>query len=94
MENNFYVGVVHYGKRLLKGEYTEKLVLYSEDNINYLDLKNDRYYTTDTSSKDYVMRESLISTDISQYRDDYLYLLSKYKENSSIKMKIKFYGAK
>ena len=88
MENNFYVGVVYHGRRLVKPEYREKLVLYSDDNINYVDLVNNVYYTSDKDSRDYVEKETLISTNIREYRDDYLYLLNKYKNNSVVKKRI------
>ena len=89
MENNFYVGVVFHGKRPFKVEYTEKLVLYSDDNFNYLDLINDIYYTIDESNRDYVIKESLVPTDISEYREDYLYMLSRHNENRLSRKKIK-----
>lgn len=80
MENNFYVGVVHHSKKLFKAEYSEKVVLYSEDSVNYLDLKCGVWYTTDKNDKDYVESDSVIPTDISLYREDYGYMLSRYKE--------------
>ena len=47
MENNFYVGIVHHNKKVTKEAYNEKLVLYSTNNYDYLDLINDIEYTTD-----------------------------------------------
>jgi len=88
MENNFYVGVVFHGKRAFKNEYSEKLVLYSEDNYNYLDLINNLYYSIDTNNRDYVIEESLVPTDVSEYREDYLYMLSRCKENGLSRKKI------
>lgn len=88
MENNFYVGIVYHGKKLFKPAYKEKLILYTEDMINYLDLLNGLWYSTDTSNKDYVEENSLIPTDISTYKIDYLYLLTKYKNSSSKKKKL------
>lgn len=87
MENNFYVGVVYHCKKLFKNEYKEKLVLYSEDMVNYLDLLTDVWYTIDVNNKDYVVGESVISTDINDYKIDYIYLLSKYREDSYIRRK-------
>lgn len=87
MANNFYVGVVYHGKRLFKQAYSEKIVLYSENNIDYLDLINNIWYSIDNFVKDYVDIASLISTDVSIYKEDYLYLLSKYKSKSLTKKK-------
>jgi len=81
MENKFYVGVVYHKKRVFKPAYSEKIVLYSDNNINYLDLISGAHYTTNYNEKDYVERESLVATDVSLYREDYLYLLNRYKEN-------------
>lgn len=92
MENNFYVGVVYHGKRLFKPRYKEKIVLYSEDQINYLDLRYGIYYTTNRSNKYYVEKDSIVPTDISLYREDYNYMLSRYKENPNVRRKkIKYY---
>lgn len=79
MENNFFVGVIHHKKKLLKPEYTEKLVLYSEDGYNYVDLTNNNLYTIDENELEYVIKETIIPTDVNSYKVDYLYLLSKYK---------------
>ena len=79
MENNFYVGVVYHGKRIFKNEYREKLVLYSENSFVFLDLLNGITYGIDGSGKDYVLKDSIISTDINEYKIDYKYLLSRYK---------------
>ena len=87
MENNFYVGVVYHSKKLFKNEYKEKLVLYSEDGVNYLDLLTGIWYTIDANNKDYVIRESIISTDVKDYKTDYMYLVLKYKEGSYIRRK-------
>jgi len=89
MENNFFVGVVFHGRKSFKVEYTEKLVLYSDDNFNYLDLINDVYYTTDENNKDYVIKESLVPTDILEYREDYLYMLSRHNDSRVSRRKIK-----
>jgi len=87
MENNFYVGIVNHKKKIGRGFWSEKLVLYSDDNKYYTDLLNNVTYTSDISCKDYVIKESLIPTDISQYNTDYLYLLFKYKNQINIKKK-------
>ena len=81
MSNNFYVGIIYHSKKIFKPEYKEKTVLYTENNINYIDLKNKLIYTTDTSQKDYVIKESLISTNPLEYKEDYIYLLTQYQEN-------------
>ena len=47
MVNNYYIGDIHHNKTIKKDAYTEKLVLYSDDKYNYLDLINDINYTTD-----------------------------------------------
>lgn len=85
MEGNFYVGVIYYGKRIRKPKHSESVVLYSEDNIYFLDLMRNIYYTTDNQNKDYVDRSSLIQTNIEEYRENYEYLLARSKENNSRK---------
>lgn len=87
MKDSFYVGIVCHGKKLFKAGYKEKLVLYSQDGINYLDLISDTYYTTDKNNRDYIEKESLIPTDVSEYREDYLYLLSKYSVRNKARKK-------
>lgn len=87
MKNNFYIGIVCHKKKLIKSEYNEKLVLYSNDNFNYIDLINGVVYTIDNSNKDYVIEHTLIPTDISEHRIDYIYLLSKYNSNKYVKRK-------
>lgn len=47
MVNNYYIGDIHHNKTIKKDAYTEKLVLYSDDKYNYLDLINDINYTTE-----------------------------------------------
>ena len=88
MESNFYVGDVCHRRRFFKSEYIEKIVLYSTDGFNYLDLLTCNWYTTDRNCKDYVDSNTIISTDISQYRTDYIYLLSKYNGNRGFKRKL------
>lgn len=90
MENNFYLGVVKHSKRRSSNSYTEKVILYSDDNVFYIDLVNNCVYTTDAKNKDYVLIDSLVSTDISEYKTDYLYLLNKYKSDKAISKKKKF----
>ena len=93
MENNFYVGIVHHGKRIFDGKnffrdaYNEKLVLYNLDNGVYLDLLGGICYSTDNTSRDYVLEDSLILTDIDDYKTNYRYLLSEYKEGNLTRMK-------
>lgn len=86
MENNFFVGDIFYGKKLGRQKHIEKCVLYSDDNYNYLDLINGRWYTIDVNDRDYVITDSIRTTDINQYRENYLYLLDKHKK--SIKKRI------
>lgn len=86
MENNFYVGIVFHKKKIFKSSYSEKIVLYSEDNTYYVDLINNNIYTTNCNEKDFVLPESIFRTDISDYRVDYKYLLNKYK-NTKVKIK-------
>ena len=85
MENSFYIGDIYYSKR--KQCHTEKLVLYSSDNVNYLDLISGKWYTTDSKKKDYVIKESIVPTDINEYRENYIYLLSKYNNVMTKKKK-------
>ena len=87
MVNNFYVGEVYHKRKFMKFNfgYREKLVLYTEDDILYLDLLGDKAYTCDTRNKNYVIRDSLIPTDVSDYKIDYMYLLN----NGNIKKRIK-----
>lgn len=87
MENNFYVGIVHHNKMFSKDSYNEKLVLYSNDNHNYLDLINDIEYTTDKKNKDYVLEETLEKVNISDFREDYNYLLSRHYNKPKSKKK-------
>jgi len=83
MENNFFVGDVIHSRRFGKQEYIEKCVLYSDDNFNYLDLVNGKWYSTDCSEKDYVLKETINSTDVSLYRENYQYLLNKFGSKKS-----------
>lgn len=79
MIGSFFVGIVEHNKTIIRQEYREKLVLYTEDNFNYLDLRNEIIYTTDLLARDHVIKESLIPTEPLEYKEDYLYLLTKYK---------------
>ena len=87
MEDNFYIGLVHHEKKFLKTKHREKVVLYSRDYINYIDLINNTVYSTDSTCKDYVVKESLVPTDISEHRIDYMYLLSKYNSGDNLEKK-------
>ncbi|MBQ8193027.1 MAG: hypothetical protein IJZ46_03040 [Bacilli bacterium] len=91
MENNFYLGVVMHSKKRSCNNYTEKVVLYSDDNIFYIDLVNGNIYSTDVTNKDYVLIDTLVSTDIKEYKTDYLFLLNKFKSNKDIYKRKKFY---
>lgn len=68
MVNNYYIGDIHHNKTIKKDSYTEKLVLYSDDKYNYLDLINDINYTTDNNKKAYVLEETLVEIDIRDFR--------------------------
>ena len=45
MENNFFVGVVVHRRRKSNSLTREKLVLYSRNDIDYIDLLNNTYTT-------------------------------------------------
>lgn len=92
MENNFYVGIICHKRNFLKREYKEKLVLYSIDNEVYIDLINGIFYTCNNTLKDYVEKSSLILTDISLYKIDYMYLASKYNNQNTNNTKKKIYN--
>ena len=83
MKSNFYVGIICHLKKIKKYSYHEKVVLYSEDNINFINLINFELYPIEGSStkihEDYVIKDSLIPTDIRDYNINYIYLLDKYK---------------
>ena len=71
MENNFFVGnVVHKNK---KGNnlYSEKIVLYTCDNVYFIDLLTDNTYTTNSENRDYVVYDSLVPTNSEEFRIDY-----------------------
>lgn len=97
MENNFFVGnVVHKNK---KGNnlYSEKIVLYTCDNVYFIDLLTDNTYTTNSENRDYVVYDSLVPTNSEEFRIDYDYLLIKhndYNNNNKIKRKKKFFFKK
>lgn len=87
-KGNFYIGIVHHKKRVLKSQYDEKIVLYTNDDINYVDLINNVVYSTDSYEKDYVVKASLIPTDISEHRIDYIYLLKQYDFKTKTRKKV------
>ena len=93
MENNFYVGVDYHRKKLLKQEYNEKLVLYSDDGYNYIDLLNNNLYTINENELEYVIKETLIPTNPLDYKEDYMYLLTRYK-TKTVSKKRKLLGGK
>ena len=86
MENNFFVGNIFHRRRF-KFSYIEKAVLFTDDCEYYLDLVSGKWYTIDTKSKDYVIKDSLIQTNITEHKIDYLYLLNKNKQKTKIKKK-------
>ncbi len=78
MKNNFYVGQIFH-RRFIKPCYIEKSLLYTSDEYNYFDLVREKWYTTNTSEKDYVIKDSLVATDINEYNNNYQYLYKKNK---------------
>ena len=92
MEDRFYIGTICHKKRFIKSQYKEKVVLYTNNDIDYVDLINNLVYSTDSSDKCYVLRVSLIPTDIFEHRIDYMYLLSKYNSKAITRKKEKNYN--
>lgn len=90
MENNYLVGDILHKKKINKEQYKEKQVLYNIDNNKYLDLLNDKIYTTNTKEKTYVIKESLEKIDIRDLKEDYNYLLIRHKEKPKKKKLFKF----
>ena len=88
MENNFFVGDICHSKRNKSQTYIEKVVLYSNDNFNYLDPISGKWYTTNDNEKNYVISNSIIPTNINDYRENYIYLLSKYTDKMTKKKRI------
>ncbi len=80
MGNNFYVGNIIHKKKNGNTAYIEKMVLYTSDNIYYIDLINDITYTSNNFDKSYVDSSSLVSINIEDFRIDYMYLLLKHNE--------------
>ena len=78
IENNWYVGSVFHRKKL-GWSYIEQEVLYSEDCYYFFDLLSEKWYSTSTDNKDYVIRETIVPTDIRDYKIDYQFLLEKNK---------------
>lgn len=76
MENNIYFGTIFH-KRKFKNNYLEKAILYTDDEINYLDLDHIRWYDTNTSNRDYLIKDSLVPTKLEDYRKDYGYIIGK-----------------
>ena len=92
MENNFFVGIVNHSKKVRRDAFCEKMILYKENSSCYVDLLNDITYSTDSSLKDYVEVDTLVPTDVSEYKTDYFYLLSRHnnvhKDNVKKKKKV------
>ena len=86
MKNNFFVGNI-YHRRKIKFSYIEQVVLFSENYYYYLDLVSGKWYTTDTKNRNYVIKDSLVPTDINEYKIDYLYLLNKDKQKTKTRRK-------
>ena len=78
MENNYYVGTV-YHQRSLGRSKREETVLYSDDYVLFYDLINESCYTTDYNKRDFVIKDSIIPTNVDEYRVDYPYLVSRKK---------------
>lgn len=92
MENNIYVGTIFH-RRKIKNCYTEKVILYTDDGYNFLDLDHIRWYNTNITNKDYLIKDSLVPTEIEDFRNDYRYIIGKIladekrlKEKKKIKM--------
>ena len=85
MKDYFYVGDIFH-RRKFKFSYIEKNVLYTSDDYNFFNLFSEKWYTTDSTQKDYVIKDSLIPTSIDEYNSDYQYLYEKNK--AKIKKKI------
>ena len=83
MENNFYVVNIIRKKKKSSDIYVEKIVLYTQDNIYYIDLINDITYTTNNFDKSYVDSSSLVSINTEDFRIDYMYLLLKQNEGNN-----------
>ena len=66
MEDNFYVGDIFHSKK--RNGKIEKAVLYSKDKVVYIDLLNEKEYTTDTNENDYVIEDSLIPTETNDFK--------------------------
>ena len=66
------------------------MVLYNSNNDNYLDLINDKMYTTDKKEKDYVIEDSLEVIDINDLKEDYYYLLLRHNDSNIKKKKKRF----
>lgn len=92
MENNFYVGTINHSKRLAKPAWKEKAILYTEDGLNYIDLITSTTYSLESNNNhDYVEKNSLVETDVLDYKTDYYYLLSKYKSTPKERSKKKYH---
>lgn len=95
MENKFYVGIVHHGKKFFtdrkffRDEYNEKIVLYKVNEFLYLDLLSGICYSTNINNREYILDESLVETNIDDYKVDYRYLLSRYEESTLTRKKKK-----
>ena len=91
MENNFYVGIVCHRRLILNNILRERRVLYTSDNIYYIDLKKEKEYTTNDNLNVFIDKGALIPTDINDYNVDYAYLLSKYNSNKKVRKRKKKY---
>lgn len=89
MEGNFYIGEICQKKRRKKTIYKEKMVLYTNNDIDYIDLINNVVYSTDSTFKYYVLKESLIPTNVVDHKVDYMYLLYQYNSKITAKIKMK-----
>lgn len=90
MEDNFYVGDIFHSKK--RNSKIEKAVLYSKDRVVYIDLLNEKEYTTDTNENDYVIEDSLIPTDTNDFKEDYNYLLYRYSNGMAKSKKKHWYN--
>lgn len=80
MESNFYIGIVIHKNFFNRKKWQDKIVLYSDDYIKFIDLNKQKIYFSNKKKKNYVVLDSLINIDINDFNIDYVYLLNKYNE--------------
>ena len=85
MEDKFYVAYIFHRKRFKS--FMDQMVLYSEDYYSFLEPINGIWYTTDTTNKDYVIRDSIKPIDVQDCALDYMYLTEANMSNAHDKPK-------